>query len=55
MLYPYVLMMEFRLFSVQFMCHVTNMIFMIDTDILEPCIEATHDGGLSKEVVCDEG
>ena len=30
-----VLMMEFRLLSVQFMRHVTNMTFMIDTYILE--------------------
>ena len=36
MLYPYVLMMEFRLFSVQSMRHVMNTTFMINTNIFEP-------------------
>ena len=36
MLYPYVLMMEFRLFSVQSMHHVMNTTFMINTNMLEP-------------------
>ena len=48
-------MMEFRLLSVQFMRHVMNMTFMIDTYILEHFIKATHDGGHSKEGACVEG
>ena len=36
MLYPYALLMEFRLFSVQFMRHVMSVAFMTDANILEP-------------------
>ena len=41
MLYPYVFMMEFRLFSVQFMRHVMNMAFMIDANTLYMYIGTT--------------